>query len=85
MKTSRVRVVVLPIAFLGCSTFAQAHPGHDGHELTWDFSHLMTYPVATFVCFAALASAGWAGGWLLRRSTTMRIQSLRRSHPSRGK
>ena len=85
MKTSRAWVMVLSAAAILTSTVAQAHPGHDGHELTWDLSHLATYPVATFVCFAVLG-AGMAGGWLmLRRAATLRVQSLRKSQPSRGK
>jgi hypothetical protein len=85
MKTSRARAVALSaVAFLAAS-IAQAHPGHDGHELTWDLSHLAAYPVATFVCFAVFG-AGVAGGWLmLRRAATLRVQSLRKSQPSRGK
>ena len=47
-----------------------AHPGHDdGHELTWDFDHLVAHPWATVGCLAVLAAAGW-GVWhlLTRRS-----------------
>lgn len=85
MKTSRVRAVALSFGLLSCTTWLQAHPGHEGHELTWDVSHLTAYPVATATSFALVAGAGWAGWWLLRRATTLRVQSLRRSQPSRGK
>ena len=85
MKKSRVRGVLGPAGFLGFATVLNAHPGHDGHELTWDFSHLTAYPVATITCFALLAGAGCAGWLLLRRATTLRIQSLRRSDARRGK
>lgn len=38
---------------------ANAHPGHDGHELTWDFSHAMAHPVATGVSLAVVIAAIW--------------------------
>jgi hypothetical protein len=34
---------------------ARAHPGHEGHELTWDYQHLVAHPLATLECFAVLA------------------------------
>ena len=33
MKTSKLLASLVAVP-----TLAQAHPGHDGHELTWDFS-----------------------------------------------
>jgi hypothetical protein len=27
------------VGFLGVASLLHAHPGHDGHELTWDLSH----------------------------------------------
>jgi hydrogenase/urease accessory protein HupE len=39
---------------------AHAHPGHEGHELTWDFNHLVAHPLATLMCFAVLAAGAWA-------------------------
>ncbi len=53
---------------------AQAHPGHDDHELTWDFGHLAAHPGATVMCFAVLGAAAWGiwqatrPGGFLRRS-----------------
>ena len=85
MKTSRVRVLALLLTFLAGATGLQAHPGHDGHELTWDLAHLATYPVATLLLAVTFAAAGLGGWWLLRRGTAARSQSLRRSQPSRGK
>jgi hypothetical protein len=73
------------MAFLTGASWLRAHPGHEGDELTWDFSHLAAYPIATLICFVSLAGAGFAGWLLLRRSTTIPVQSLRRSQPSRGK
>ena len=85
MKKSRVRDALVPAGFFSLVTVLKAHPGHDGHELTWDFSHLTAYPVATITCFALLGAVGYAGWLLLRRATTQRIQSLRRSDARRGK
>ena len=45
---------------------AQAHPGHDGHELTWDMSHLAQYPWATLGCFAAVGGIVWLAGRAVR-------------------
>ncbi len=85
MKFSATRRLGLATAFLAVSGLAQAHPGHDGHELTWDLSHLADFPVATITCFTVVAVAGWIGWLLLRRGATQRVQSLRVSQPSRGK
>ena len=85
MKTSFARGCVLVLTALASTSLVQAHPGHDGHELTWDFSHLAAYPLATVGCFASVAAVAWIGWVMLRRSATARIQSLRGSQPSRGK
>ena len=53
-------VVVLP-------SIAQAHPGHDEHELTWDFGHLAAHPLATLGCVAVLAGSVWLLIRLARR------------------
>ncbi len=48
---------------------ARAHPGHDGHEggdITWDFSHLASHPVATAACALMVGAALWATLGLLR-------------------
>lgn len=85
MKTSFARGSVLLASAIASSPLLHAHPGHDENELTWDFSHLAAYPLATTGCFVALFAAAAIGWFLLRRSTTLRIQSLRGSQPSRGK
>ena len=84
MKTSLRCASLASIAFMTSGTLAHAHPGHDGHELTWDFGHLAAYPLATTGCLAVLAIFAWAGWRMLRRAATVRIQSLRGSQPSRG-
>lgn len=35
---------------------ASAHPGHEGGDLTWDYQHLVSHPLATLGCFAVLAA-----------------------------
>jgi hypothetical protein len=85
MKTSLRSTVGSVTAFLVLTGAAQAHPGHDGHELTWDLSHLSAYPLATTGCFAVVAALGWVGWLFARRAATQRVQSLRVSQPSRGK
>ena len=41
-------VAALPVVAL-------AHPGHDDHDFTWDFSHLAAHPFATLGCGAVIA------------------------------
>lgn len=62
MKTSLRRSLSLMAGFLATTAFMQAHPGHDGHDVTWDFSagHLASHPVATVVCAVLLVAAAWA-------------------------
>ncbi len=84
MKTLSARLSLLAIGFMAAAGTARAHPGHDGHELTWDFSHLAQHPVATISC-AMVVGAGVAvlvHALGLRR---MRGQSLRVSERNRGK
>ena len=38
-------------------TLALAHPGHEGDELTWDYQHLLSHPLATLGCFAVSGTA----------------------------
>ena len=85
MRISFFRGSGLVLTSIGSPSLLQAHPGHDGHEFTWDFSHLAAYPLATIGCFASVAAIVWLGWVMLRRSATARIQSLRGSQPSRGK
>lgn len=84
--TIALRRAFIPSAvFVYSAALAHAHPGHDGHELTWDLSHLADYPLATIACFAFVSVASWIGWRLLRRDATLRVQSLRGSQPNRGK
>jgi hypothetical protein len=57
---------------------AQAHPGHDGHELTWDLGHLVAYPIATLACFLVCGGIAWTAARILR----LRFQ---RDQPARTK
>ncbi|HEY1109051.1 MAG TPA: hypothetical protein VGE76_10475 [Opitutaceae bacterium] len=63
---------------------AEAHPGHDGHDLTWDFSHLAQHPVATMSC-AMVVGAGVAVLVHALGLRKTRSQSLRVSERNRGK
>jgi hydrogenase/urease accessory protein HupE len=85
MKTSFARISALLVSVLASTPFMRAHPGHDENELTWDFSHLAAYPLVTTGCLAVMIAAGAIGWFLLRRSATLRVQSLRGSQPSAGK
>ena len=55
-------VIVIPV-------LARAHPGHDDHEFTWDFSHLAAHPWATLGCVAALFAGSWIVWRWLKHST----------------
>jgi hypothetical protein len=85
MKSFSGRLSALGLAFVGSTAMAFAHPGHDGHELTWDFRHLADHPAATIGCFGLVIGASWAGWLLLRRAATERSYNLRGSQASRGK
>lgn len=55
-------ILVLTAISLAAAPVAFAHPGHGGHELTWDYGHLAAHPIATLGCFLviiALAEIGW--------------------------
>ena len=62
MKPSFRRSLPLAAALFASAGLAQAHPGHDGHELTWDFSagHLAGHPLATMACALVLVTSAWA-------------------------
>jgi hypothetical protein len=70
---------------LTVATLAHAHPGHDGHELTWEMRHLAQHPFATIGCAAIVGAAVAVAIELVRRRTETRVQSLRGSQPTRGK
>ncbi len=62
MKLNSSRSLLSAAAFFAIASFAQAHPGHDGHDFTWDFSHLAAYPDATILCLGVLGALVW-GIW----------------------
>ena len=64
-----LRRAVAPIAvFLSTAVLAQAHPGHDGHDFTWDFGHLAAYPDATILCVGVVGVVIW-GTWKIFRAS----------------
>jgi hypothetical protein len=66
MKHPRLRFVLLAGLF-AIPALAHAHPGHDGdHELVWDLDHFVSHPLATLMCVAVVATAGWLVWRLLR-------------------
>ncbi len=65
---------LLALAALLVPLAAFAHPGHDGeHDITWDFGHFISHPLATLACLAVVAAAGWCV-WRLLRSPTREKQ-----------
>jgi hypothetical protein len=62
---------------------ALAHPGHEGHELTWDLNHLASHPLATLMCFSVVAAGAWCAwrvaqwGGLNPTGAVVRDRSLR--------
>ncbi len=85
MNFARLRLIPVATAFLLLASVARAHPGHDGHELTWDFSHLAQHPIATMGCAAVVGAAVAVLVQVLRRRSEPRVQSLRVSQRNRGK
>ena len=78
MNLAPVRATLLSVACLAFATVASAHPGHDGHEVTWDFEHLAAHPVATLGCAVVVGVAAWVLVSVLGARQT-RLQSLRKS------
>lgn len=62
MKIFSPRLVAPAVIFFATAALAQAHPGHDGHDFTWDFGHLAAYPDATILCLGVLGAVAW-GVW----------------------
>ncbi len=53
--------VVLLALFLAAAPAALAHPGHEGHELTWDFTTGFTHPLFGWDHLVAMLAVGlWA-------------------------
>lgn len=75
MKTISRRWLKLIGLFVAVTVAAHAHPGHDGHELTWDFSTGLAHPFTGWDHILAMVAVGWwaaqLGGrarWLLPAS-----------------
>ncbi len=60
------RLVQIAGLLLLFPALVQAHPGHDGHELTWDFHHLAVHPLATLGCLAVLGAGAWVARQIAR-------------------
>ncbi len=62
--------------FLATAVLVRAHPGHEGHELTWDLRHLAANPGATLCCFGVVGAAAW-GLWKMTRSAAPALKCVR--------
>jgi urease accessory protein len=52
----RLLVVALAATFM---SLAHAHPGHDGHDLTWDFRSGFLHPLTGWDHLIAMIAVGW--------------------------
>ena len=59
MKLLTRRAAPFTAALLATVTWAEAHPGHDGHDFSWDFRHLADHPDATILCFGVIGAVAW--------------------------
>jgi len=60
MKRSSA-LFVLPVGFLATAPAAFAHPGHEGHDVTWDFSSGFSHPLFGADHLLAMLAVGlWA-------------------------
>ena len=87
MKQIASRTLPLFAVYSAAAALAHAHPGHEGHEggaFTWDFSHLVTNPLATLGYVALLVVAIWAVRSHLRTRRSVQARSFRKSPNSRG-
>lgn len=66
------RVLPLSAAFFTTAALLRAHPGHDGHEFTWDFGHLANHPLATLGSVLVLTGAAWGVSRLLATAFSLR-------------
>lgn len=77
------RALPLVAAALACPVLALAHPGHEGHEFSWD---LGTDPIHQLATLSLLAAPVLLGAWLAlrwrRQSKLARIS--RESRERRG-
>jgi urease accessory protein len=55
------RLIALALAAVALPVLAHAHPGHDGHDLTWDFATGATHPLSGWDHLLAMIAVGlWA-------------------------
>jgi len=86
MKALFSRALVLPVIYLAPLTPLLAHPGHDdGHEVTWELSHLAAHPLATATWALVIVAAGLAARQVFRRAAAARTHNFRGSQARRGK
>jgi hypothetical protein len=85
MKTPRRPSLLIAAAFFATAALAQAHPGHDGHDLTWDFSagHLATHPLATLMCSLVLVAGAWGVAQLVSAGSDRLTKAVRRADSTR--
>jgi urease accessory protein len=67
MKTSKALSLLAIVAFV-LPSLALAHPGHDGHELTWDFSGGFAHPLSGWDHLLAMIAVGLWAAQLGRRA-----------------
>ena len=85
MKTSLRPSLAITAGFLVTTAVVQAHPGHDGHDLTWDFSadHLTGHPLATLFCSLILVAVAWGVAWLSNAGSIRLEGAVRREDTDR--
>ncbi len=76
MMLSFRRALAPTAIFLATAVLVRAHPGHAGHELTWDLRHLAANPGATLWCFGVVGAAAW-GLWKMTRSAAPAVKRVR--------
>src|SRR4051794_20900209 len=61
MTLSKFRFPFLSATALVVPALAHAHPGHEGHELTWDFTGGAVHPLSGWDHWLAMIAVGlWA-------------------------
>lgn len=83
MKRYPASALVLSAIFLAAVPSALAHPGHDGHELTWDFNHLSAHPLATISCFIVIGTITWMVWRALRPAADTQKPDIKASRQDR--
>ena len=59
---------IFPAALvLAVASPALAHPGHDGHELTWDLSLPAAHPLVVLAGLLLVSVAVWGAGRMVPR------------------